>query len=76
MTDESFRSAGYALLIEDNPDQKTNQKGKRTHPSSLDQKSYPRTAQDVSFLKKILAIYMASIEFAHILWETSKPTIV
>ena len=29
MTDASFRSAGFALMIEDNPDQKYNQSGKR-----------------------------------------------
>ena len=28
------------------------------------------------YSKEFLAIYMAFLEFAHILWETSKPTIV
>ena len=37
MTDASFRSAGYAPMIEDNPDQKTNQRGTLTHLSRLDQ---------------------------------------
>ena len=41
MTDACFRSAGYALMFEDNPDQKSNQKGKRMHQSRLDQKSFP-----------------------------------
>ena len=31
MTDASFRCAGYALMIEDNPDHKSNQKEKRKH---------------------------------------------
>ena len=35
MTDASFRSAGYALMIEDNPEKKSNQKGKRMHQSRL-----------------------------------------
>ena len=35
MTDASFRSAGYALMIEDNPNQKYSQSGKRTPPWRL-----------------------------------------
>ena len=38
MTDASFRSAGYALMIEDNPDQKSNQRESLMHLSRLDQK--------------------------------------
>ena len=38
MTDASFRSSGYALMIEDNPDQKIQSKRKLTHLSRLDQK--------------------------------------
>ena len=61
MTDASFRSAGYALMIEDNPDQKIQSK-RKTH-ARVDSKEF-------------LAIYMAFLEFAHILWEATKPTIV
>ena len=32
MTDDSFRSAGYALMIEDNPDQKIQSKRKTYAP--------------------------------------------
>ena len=38
MTDASFRSAGYALMIEDNPNQKHSQSGRRTPPWRLAQK--------------------------------------
>ena len=38
MTDASCRSAGYALMVEDNPDQKSNQRGRLTRLSCLDQK--------------------------------------
>ena len=41
MTDTSFRSAGYALMIEDNPDKKYSQSGKRTPPWRLAQKFSP-----------------------------------
>ena len=39
MTDASFRSAGNELMIGDNPDKKSNQRGRLTRPSRLDQKS-------------------------------------
>ena len=77
MTDASFRSAGYALMIEDNPDQKYSQGGKRTPLWHLGQKfSLPPATQNLHLRKKKLAIYMAFHELAHILWEATKPTIV
>ena len=65
-------------MIEDNPDQKMQSK-KTYAPVAFGSKVFfPRTAQDVNLLERIefLAIYMVFLEFAHILWETSKPTIV
>ena len=41
MTDASFRSAGYALMIEDNPDQKIQSKRKTYIPWHLAQKFSP-----------------------------------
>ena len=55
MTVTSFGIAGYALMIQDNPNQKI-QSERETHAS--------------------VAIYMAFFEFAYILWEVTKPTIV
>ena len=40
MTDASFRSAGYALLIEDNPDQKIQSKGKTYAPVAFGSKTF------------------------------------
>ena len=37
---------------------------------------FPVTTQDVNLLKRFFATYMAFREFAHILWEAPKPTIV
>ena len=49
MTDASFRSAGYAFMIEDNPDQKNPIKKEKVRTSSIWIKSlFPRTAQDVN----------------------------
>ena len=52
MTNASSRSAGYAFVIEDNPDQKIQSKRKTFAPVALDQKIFPRTAQNVNLLKR------------------------
>ena len=52
MTDASFRSASYALMIEDNPDQKMQSQGKRTHPSRLDQKFFPQHNSRCQYTQK------------------------
>ena len=77
MTVASFRSAGYALMIEDNPDQKNQSKIKTYAPVAFGSKVFSPAQLKMSiYSKEFLAIYKAFLEFAHILWETSKPTIV
>ena len=77
MTDASFRSAGYALMIEDNPNQKIQSKRKSYAPVAFGSKIFSPAQLKISiFSKEFLAIYMAFLEFAHILWEATKPTIV
>ena len=77
MTDGSFRSAGYALMIEDNPDQKIQSKRKTYAPVAFGSKiSSPAQLKMSIYSEEILAIYMEFLEFAHILWEATKPTIV
>ena len=77
MTDASFRSAGYALMIEDNPDQKIQSKRKTYAPVAFGSKVFSPAQLEMSiYSKEFLAIYMEFLEFAHSLWETSKPTIV
>ena len=77
MTDASFRSAGYALMIEDNPDQKIQSKRKTYAPVAFGSKIFSAAQLKVSiYSKEVLAIYMAFLEFAHILLETTKPTTV
>ena len=41
MTDASFKSAGYALMIEDNPDQKIQSKRKTCAPVAFGSKVFP-----------------------------------
>ena len=52
MTDASFRSAGYALMIEDNPDQKIQSKRKTYAPVALDQKSFPPHSLRCQFTRR------------------------
>ena len=77
MTDASFRSAGYALMIEDKPDRKIQSKRKTYAPVAFGSKVFSPAQLKMSiYSKEFLAIYMAFLEFSHILWETSNPTIV
>ena len=78
ITDASFRSAGYALTIEDNPDQKIQSKRKTYARVAFGSKIFSPAQLKMSiYSKKFLAIiYMAFLEFARILWEATKPTIV
>ena len=77
MKDASFRSAGYALMIEDNPDQKVQSKRKNYAPVAFGSKIFSPAQLKMSiYSEEVLAIYMAFLEFAHILWEATKPTIV
>ena len=64
-------------MTEDNPDQKIQSKTKTYAPVAFGSKVFsPAHLKMSTYSNKFLAIYMAFLEFAHILWETSKPTIV
>ena len=77
MTDANFRSAGYALMIEDNPDQKVQSKRKTYVPVAFGKKIFSPAQLKMSiYSKEFLAIYVPFLDFAHILWEATKPTIV
>ena len=77
MTDASFRSAGYALMTGNNPDQKIQSKRKTYAPVAFGSKIFSPAQLKMSiYSKEFLAIFMAFLEFAHILWEVTKPTII
>ena len=77
MTDASFTSAGYALMIENNPDQKIQSKRKTFAPVGFGSKIFSPAQLNMSiYSKESLGYYSAFLEFTHILWEASKPTIV
>ena len=77
MTEASFRNAGYALMIEDNPDQKIQSKQKTYAPMAFGSKILSPAQLKLSiYSKEFLANCMAFLVFAHNLWEATKPTIV
>ena len=77
MTKASFKSAGYALMVENNSDQKIRSKLKTYPPIAFASKIFfPAQLKMLIYSKEVLGIYMAFLEFAQILWEASKPTIV
>ena len=58
MTDAHFRSAGYALMIEDNPDQKYSQSGKRMPLWHLAQKFTPLRRLKCPYIQKNILQYI------------------
>ena len=76
-TDASFRSAVYALMIEDNLDQKIQSERKTYALVAFGSKNFSPAQLKMSiYSKEFLAIYMAFLEFSHIVWEATKRTIV
>ena len=68
MTDASFRSTGYALVIEDNPNQKIQSKRKTYAPVAFGSKSTPPRAKNVDILKRFLHdLHVFSRVWAHFL---------
>ena len=60
MTDASFQAAGYAVLIEDDPNQKYTSTRKTYAPIAYGSKTYSPSQIKMSiYAKEILAIHMA-----------------
>ena len=77
MTHASFQAAGYAVLIEDDPNQKYTSTRKTYAPISYGSKTYSPSQIKMSiYAKEILAIYMAFKELGHIFWGATKPVII
>ena len=76
MTGASFKTAGYAVLIEDNPNQK-NTSTRKTYAPIACSKTYTPSQIKLSIVAKaFLAIYLAFKDFGHIFWGTTKPVII
>ena len=77
MTDASFTAAGYAFMIEDDPDQKLQSRRKTYAPIAFGSKTFNPTQLKMSiYAKEFLAIYFAFSEFGHLMWGSVFPVIV
>ena len=73
MTDASFAAAGYAVRIEDDPNQKFASLHKSYAPVAYKAKTFtPAQIKKSLYVKEFLAIYFAFKEFGHIFWGASK----
>ena len=77
MTDASFQAAGYAVLIEDDPNQKYTSTRKTYAPIAYGSETYSPSQIKLSIhAKEFLAIYMAFKESGHTFWGATKPVII
>ena len=74
MTDSSFTAAGYAILTEDDPNQKFSSVKKSYALIAYGSKTFTPSQLKMSiYAKEFLAIYYAFKEFGHIFWGAPKP---
>ena len=77
MTGASFTAAGYAILTEDDANQKYTSVKKSYALIAYDSKTFiPSQVKMLIYAKVFLAIYYAFKEFGHIFWGTLKPVII
>ena len=77
MTDASFQAAGYAVLIEDDPNQKYTSTRKTYAPIAYGSKTYSPSQIKMSiYAKEFLANYMAFKDFRHVFSGATKPVII
>ena len=77
MTDASFLAAGYAVLIEDDPNEKYDSMRKASAPVEYVSKTFSPAQLKMSiYAKKFLAIFFAFKEFGQISWGTPKSAII
>ena len=74
MSDASFTAAGYAIMIEDDPQQKLQSKRKTYAPIAFGSKTFNPTQLKLSiYAKEFLAIFFAFSKFGHLMWEVPSP---
>ena len=77
MTHASFQAAGYAVLIEDDPNQKYTSTRKTYAPIAYGSQTYSSSQIKVSiYAIEFLAVYMAFKEIGHIFWGAIRPVII
>ena len=76
MSDASFTAAGYAIMIEDDPNQKLQSKRKTFAPVAFGSKTFNPTQTKMSiYVNEFLSIYFAFFEFGHFMWGSTFPVI-
>ena len=77
MTDASFQAPGFAVLIEDDPNQKYTSTRETYAPKAYGLKTYSPSQINMSiYAKEFFAIYMAFKEFGHLCWGATKLVII
>ena len=77
MTDANFKNAGYALMTEEDPEQKITSTKKTYASVAFGSKTFSPSQLKMSiYAEEFLAIYFAFMEYSHILWGSTKPIIV
>ena len=77
LTDASFGAAGYAVLIEDDPNQKFSSLRRSYAPVAYGSKTFTPAQTKMSICAtEFLAIYFAFKEIGHIFWGALKPVII
>ena len=77
MTDASFQAATYAVLIEDDPNQKYTSTRNTYSPIAYGPKTYAQSQIKKSiYLIEFLATYLAFKQFGHMFWGVTKPVII
>ena len=77
MTNASFQAAGYAVFMEDDPNQKYTSTRKTYAPIAYGSKTYSPSQIKISIhAKQFLAIYTAFEDFGHTFWGAIKPVII
>ena len=77
MTDANFKNAGYALMTEEDPEQKITSTKKTYAPVAFGSKTFSPSQLKMSiYAKEFWAIYFAFMDYNHILWGSTKPIIV
>ena len=68
-TDASFQTAGYAVLLKDDPNHKYKSM-RKTAPTAYGSKTYtPSQIKMFIYTKTFLALYLASKENGHVIWR-------
>ena len=74
MTDASFQAAGYAIISENDPNQKYNSTRKTYARKVYGSRTYTPSQIKMSInTKELLAIYLAFKDIGHIFWDATKP---